>query len=88
MAAVLELIAGSYEQITFGYRVKTDEKVGRSVLFCSIEYYCRSLKRVEFFFILALKKLTELSLRLMGRPTGQQPVCNTVISGVNLVNLQ
>lgn len=26
MAAVLELIAGSYEQITFGYRVKTDEK--------------------------------------------------------------
>lgn len=26
MAAVLELIAGSYEQIAFGYRVKTDEK--------------------------------------------------------------
>ncbi|XP_070830484.1 p21-activated protein kinase-interacting protein 1-like isoform X2 [Chaetodon trifascialis] len=26
MAAVLELIAGSYEQITFGYRVETDEK--------------------------------------------------------------
>ncbi|XP_024921851.1 p21-activated protein kinase-interacting protein 1-like [Cynoglossus semilaevis] len=26
MAAVLELIAGSYEQIVFGYRVKTDEK--------------------------------------------------------------
>ncbi|XP_026230360.1 p21-activated protein kinase-interacting protein 1-like [Anabas testudineus] len=26
MAAVLELIAGSYEQVTFGYRVKTDEK--------------------------------------------------------------
>ncbi|XP_068197149.1 p21-activated protein kinase-interacting protein 1-like [Antennarius striatus] len=26
MAAVLELIAGSYEQITFGYRVKTDDK--------------------------------------------------------------
>ncbi|KAG7220917.1 hypothetical protein INR49_017767 [Caranx melampygus] len=26
MAAVLELIAGSYEQITFGYRIKTDEK--------------------------------------------------------------
>lgn len=26
MASVLELIAGSYEQITFGYRVKTDEK--------------------------------------------------------------
>lgn len=27
MAAVLELVAGSYEQVTFGYRVKTDEKV-------------------------------------------------------------
>lgn len=26
MAAVLELVAGSYEQVTFGYRVKTDEK--------------------------------------------------------------
>ncbi|XP_071347450.1 p21-activated protein kinase-interacting protein 1-like [Trachinotus anak] len=26
MAAVLELIAGSYEQIAFGYRVKTDEE--------------------------------------------------------------
>ncbi|KAF3698702.1 p21-activated protein kinase-interacting protein 1-like PAK1-interacting protein 1-like [Channa argus] len=26
MAAVLELIAGSYEQVTFGYRVRTDEK--------------------------------------------------------------
>uniref|UniRef100_A0AAX7VVI5 Anaphase-promoting complex subunit 4 WD40 domain-containing protein n=1 Tax=Astatotilapia calliptera TaxID=8154 RepID=A0AAX7VVI5_ASTCA len=26
MAAVLELVAGSYEQITFGYQVKTDEK--------------------------------------------------------------
>nr|XP_020446958.1 p21-activated protein kinase-interacting protein 1 [Monopterus albus] len=26
MAAVLELIAGSYEQVTFGYRVKPDEK--------------------------------------------------------------
>lgn len=45
MAAVLELIAGSYEQITFGYRVKTDEKVGRSVLLC---YYGRFLKRVVF----------------------------------------
>lgn len=27
MAALLELVAGSYEQVTFGYRVKTDEKV-------------------------------------------------------------
>lgn len=27
MAAVLELVAGSYEQVTFGYRVNTDEKV-------------------------------------------------------------
>ncbi|KAM9844519.1 p21-activated protein kinase-interacting protein 1-like [Aulostomus maculatus] len=26
MAAVLELIAGSYEQVAFGYRIKTDEK--------------------------------------------------------------
>ncbi|KAM7400190.1 hypothetical protein PAMA_004741 [Pampus argenteus] len=26
MAAVLELVAGSYEQVAFGYRVKTDEK--------------------------------------------------------------
>uniref|UniRef100_A0A3Q0SX59 PAK1 interacting protein 1 n=1 Tax=Amphilophus citrinellus TaxID=61819 RepID=A0A3Q0SX59_AMPCI len=26
MAAVLELVAGSYEQITFGYQMKTDEK--------------------------------------------------------------
>ncbi|CAK6965570.1 p21-activated protein kinase-interacting protein 1-like [Scomber scombrus] len=26
MAAVLELVAGSYEQVTFGYRVNTDEK--------------------------------------------------------------
>lgn len=82
MAAVLELIAGSYEQITFGYRVKTDEKVGRSVLFCN------DFLNVLYFLILALKKLTELSVRLMGRPTGQQPVCNTVINGVNLVNLQ
>lgn len=32
MAAVLELIAGSYEQIAFGYRVKTDEKVSQSVV--------------------------------------------------------
>lgn len=35
MAAVLELIAGSYEQVAVGYRVKTDEKVSWSVLFCS-----------------------------------------------------
>ena len=35
MAAVLELVVGSYEQVTMGYRVNTDEKVSRSVLFCS-----------------------------------------------------
>lgn len=32
MAAVLELLAGSYEQITFGYQVKINEKVSWSLI--------------------------------------------------------
>lgn len=48
MVAVLELVAGSYEQISFGYRVKTDDKVGWSVSFCGVEYYFRRLKLVLF----------------------------------------
>lgn len=42
MAAVLGLVAGSYEQIIFGYRVKTAEKVRQAVyLECGInwDYY-------------------------------------------------
>lgn len=45
MEAVLELVAGSYEQVTFGYRVNTNEKVDwrLSSAFAIICYMCWSL---------------------------------------------